>query len=203
MRRVCGLLGIVLALPFVPNALAEPPRGETVNFVTHLTDPGDYLTLGGVDPTCQVGQVVIRGSAQLQGQLRAIDTGAGCLSWDPVAQLSALQSNDGPAFAASGYIDDHPNGTLDGCGKGSFTMRLYDLKITSFDPVARTFHLTLQWTIPPRSGIRAFRGATGDGTGSLEASFSPDFTVPPLTAPVVTPNWGTYQGTITCPHRGE
>jgi hypothetical protein len=182
------------------EAGGQGPTVKTVHFIAHLDDPGDRLTLGGVDPSCPVGWVAIRGTAHLQGQLRAIDAGAGCVSWDPVSQLNGLQSSDGPAFVLAGYVDDHPVGTLDGCGTGSFTMRLTNFKVTSFDVVAHTFHMTLTWAVSDGSGTGAFRGTSGSGTGSVEATGSPDLTVPLLTAPVVTPNWGTYEGTITCPH---
>ena len=200
MRRACASLGLIMTLFCVPNALAQGPSVKTINFMTHLDDPGDRLTLGGVDPSCPAGWVAIRGTAHLEGQLRSVDTGAGCLSWDPVAQLNGLQSSDGHAFVLAGYIDDHQVGSLDGCGTGRFTMHLTDIKVTSFDVLAHTVHLTLGWTVADRSGTGAFRGAIGTGTGSLDGTLSPDFSVPLLTAPLVTPNRGTYQGTITCPH---
>ena len=200
MRRACASLGIVLTVIFVPSAMAQAPSGPTVSFVAHFNDPGDHLTPGGVDPMCPVGQVAIHGTAYFQKPLRTVDTGAGCVSFDPVAQLTALQSKDGPAFALGGYVDDHQVGSLDGCGKGSFTMRLTDWKITSFDPATHTAHMTLNWAVEAGSGTGAFLDASGQGTASLDGTGSPDFTVPLLTAPVATPNWGTYQGTITCPH---
>lgn len=186
--------------PLVSNAHTRDAGGRTVQFVAHFTDPGDHLTLGGVDPTCPVGQVAIRGTAHFQAPLRTTDTGVGCVRYDPVAQLNALLSNDGPALVFAGYIDDHQVGSLDGCGTGSFTMHLTDLKFTSFDPAAATVHIMLKWVITPGSGTGAFRGASGEGTGSGDGTFSPDLAVPLLTAPVATPNWGTYGGTITCPH---
>ena len=201
LPRAAALLVLALTLTSVSNAVAQGRGGDTVHFVTHLSDPGDYLTIGGIDPTCQVGQVGIRGTAHLTGQMRAIDNGAGCLSWDPVAQLDDLRSSDQPGFVMSGYVDDHADGTLDGCGKGTLTMRLHDLKVTSFDPAAHTVHLSLKWTVTPGSGTGAFRGATGQGTGSLDGTFTPDPSVPLLTAPVTNPNWGSYEGTIDCPHR--
>jgi hypothetical protein len=122
------------------------------------------------------------------------------LYWDPVTQLNDLQSGDGPAFYVAGYVDDHPVGSLDGCGTGSFTMRLTDLRVTSFDPAGRTFHATLKWAVTEGTGKGAFRGASGRGTGSLDGRFFPDFSVPALTLPFRLANWGTYEGTITCPH---
>jgi hypothetical protein len=183
-----------------PSGRAQSPTVKTVHFIAHLDDPGDRLTLGGVDPSCRVGWLAIRGTAHLQGQLRAIDTGAGCVSWDPIAQLNGLRPGESPAFVVAGYVDDHPVGTLDGCGTGSFTMRLTNFKVTSFDPAAHAFHMTFTLTVTDGSGTGAFRGASGSGTGSVEATGSPDLTVPLLTAPVVVPNWGMYEGTITCPH---
>lgn len=200
MRRVCASLGIVLSVLFVPSAFAQAPGGKTVHFAAHIDDPGDHLTVGGVDPACPVGWLAIRGTAHLQGQLQSIDNGSGCISWDPVAQLNGLQSSDGPALDVAGHIDDHQVGSLDGCGTGSFTMRLTNLKVTSFDPVAHTFHLTATWAVVPGSGTRAFLGASGAGAVDADGTASPDPTVPLLTAPVATPNWGTYAGTITCPH---
>jgi len=141
--------------------------------------------------------MAIRGTAHLQGELRSVDTGAGCVSWDPVAQLEV---QDGPAFLIAGYIDDHQVGTLDGCGTGSFTMRLTNIEVRSYDVAAHAFDMTVRWTVSNGSGTGAFRGASGSGTGSLKATASPDLTVPVLTAPAVVPNQGTYQGTITCPH---
>jgi hypothetical protein len=201
---MCTLLGIVLASLVAPHALAaHPGGGDTVKFVTHLNDPGDYLTVGGVDPRCQVGQGVIAGppgGATLRGQLHGNDTGYGCFSWDPFTQLNDLESTGQPAFAASGYVNDHVVGMLVGCGKGRITLHLHNLRVTSLDPVARTIHLELKWDVPAGSGTGNFLGATGRGTGSLDGTVTPDVNVPLLTAPVVTPNWGTYQGTITCPH---
>ena len=201
MRRGCLALGVMLTLMLVPSALAQAPGGRTVSFVAHFNDPGDHVTAGGVDPTCPVGQVDIRGTAYFQEPpLHTVDNGAGCIYVDPLAQPAAVLSKDGPAVIVSGYIDDHQVGSLDGCGKGSFTMRLTDLEVTSFDPAAHTFHLTAQWGVVPGSGTGAFLGASGTGTIAADGTGSPDFAVPLLTAPVATPNWGTYQGTITCPH---
>lgn len=200
MRRVCMSIGVVLTLLVGPSAFAHSPSGRTVSFVAHFNDPGDHLTPGGVDPTCPVGQLAIRGAATFQAPLRTVDTGAGCVYFDPVAQLNALQSTDGPAMAIGGYVDDHQVGSLGGCGTGSFTMRLSDWKITSFDPATHTAHMTLKWVVKRGSGTGAFLGASGHGTSSVDGTGSPDPAVPLLTAPVATPNWGTYQGTIICPH---
>lgn len=206
MRKRRASIGMIMTLVFVqtlsvvPNALAQSPGGRTVQFAAHMTDPGDHVTVGGIDPTCPVGQVAIRGTAYFQAPLRTIDTGVGCLTYDPVAQLNALQSSDGPAFVVGGYIDDHQVGSLDGCGKGSFTMHMTDFKVTSFDPAAGTAHLTFEWVVERGSGTGAFRSASGEGTGSIDGTGSVDPTVPLLTAPVATPNWGTYEGSITCPH---
>jgi hypothetical protein len=186
----------------VPRPSGRADSAKTVHFVSHIDDPGDRLTLGGVDPSCPVGWVAIRSHepAHLTGQLRSVDTGGGCVSGDPVATLNSPQSSDGPAFVFAGYVDDHQVGTLDGCGTGTFTMRLTNFKITSFDVVAHAFHMTFTWAFSDGSGTGAFRGASGSGTGAVAATGSPDLTVPLLTAPVVVPNWGTYEGTITCPH---
>ena len=116
----------------------------------------------------------------------------------PVTQLGALPG--GPAFVFAGSTDDRIVGSLDGCGKGSFTAHQTDLRITSFDPVAHTFHLTLKWEVATGSGTGAFRGASGEGTASAEGTAAPDFTVAPPTAPFASPNAGTYVGTISCPH---
>lgn len=199
MWRVWVLLGTVVTVLCVPMAVAQASGGRTVSFVAHFDDPGDHLSPGGVDALCPVGQVAIRGTAYFQAPLRTVDYGEGCATWDPVAQLNALQSND-RAFVLTGYIDDHQVGSLDGCGTGSFTMRLTDFEVTSFDPAAHTFHMALKWVVETRSGTGAFRGATGEGTASVDGTFSPDLTVPLLTAPVALPNWGTYGGTINCPH---
>jgi hypothetical protein len=123
------------------------------------------------------------------------------VSWNPVTQLQDLQSGDGPGFVIAGYVDDHQDGALDGCGTGKFTMRLQNFKVRSFTPATHSFHMTFTWTVIDGSGTAAFRGASGRGTGDVEATGSPDFTVPLLTLPIVVPNWGTYAGTITCPHR--
>jgi hypothetical protein len=100
----------------------------------------------------------------------------------------------------AGHIDDHQVGTLDGCGTGRVTMRLTDLKVTSFDAATHTGHLTLEWTVVGGSGTGAFLGASGKGTGSVDGTASPDLGAPLLTVPFAVPNWGTHQGTITCPH---
>lgn len=198
MRRGCALLGIVMTLLFVPNALAQNP-GTGIGFTAQFTDPGDHFSAGGVGNTCPAGQAAMQGTAYFHGQLSGTDTATGCLYWTPDAQLAALQSND-PGFAFAGSTDDRLIGSLDGCGKGSFTMHQTDLKITSFDPVARTFHLTLKWAVASGSGTGAFRGASGGGTASADGTGSPDFTVTPPTAPFASPNSGTYVGTISCPH---
>jgi len=202
MRRVCASIGLILTLSFVLNALAQGSTVKTVHFSAHLDDPGDRLTLGGVDPSCPVGWVAIRTHepAHLSGQFRSTDTGGGCVSWDPVAQLNDLKSGDGPGFVFAGHIDDHQVGSLDGCGTGRVTMRLTDLTVRSFDVASGTGHLTLKWVVVDGTGTGAFLGASGKGTGSVDGTVSPDFGVPLLTAPFVVPNWGTYEGTITCPH---
>jgi hypothetical protein len=206
LRKLPGILALGSLLLLGPPAVAKAqgPAVKTVHFVAHIDDPGDRLTLGGVDVSCPVGWVALRSHdpAHLRGQFRAVDNGGGCISWDPVAQLNVLRSSDGPAFAFAGYVDDHTVGTLDGCGRGSVTLRLRNFKLylTSFDSSTHAFHMTATWTVLPRSGTEAFLGASGSGTISVEATGSPDLTVPLLTAPLVVPNWGTYQGTITCPH---
>jgi len=179
---------------------AQSPAAKTVDFTANFIDPGDHFSPGGVDPTCQVGWVAIYGTVYFQDPLSATDTAAGCLSYDPITQLDALRSSDGPAFAFAGYTDEHIVGSLDGCGKGGFTAHQTDFKVTSFDPAAHTFHLTAKWVVAAGSGTGAFLGASGGGTTAADGTGSPDFTVTPPMAPFASPNVGTFAGTITCPH---
>jgi hypothetical protein len=192
-RRGTVAITTVVIMVIASPALAHASRMRTVHFTARFTDPGDEVTAGGVDPKCPPGKIAVRGTAYLQAPMRTVDTSHGCVYYDPVAQLDALRSNEAPAVVVSGYLNDHQVGALDGCGTGSFTMHLTDFRITSVDLVGRTFSGNLMWVVVQGSGTGAFRDAAGKGTASGT------YTSPTLTAPPTLPNFGSFQGTITCP----
>lgn len=86
---------------------------------------------------------------------------------------------------------DRHTGSLKGCGSGIFVMHQYELvgDFNAFDPVTRTYPITVKWRILPGSGTGDFTDATGEGTAEGRATLQ-------------FANKGSYTGSITCP-RGK
>lgn len=196
MSVLRGLIAVAVGVAAMAGApaSAQPARARTVTFTSYFHDPGSRVTgMGGIDPSCRPGTLVIAGTAYFAKPLKTVDTYHGCVAYDPVAQLNWLTAHpQSPAFFSPGYTDDKQVGQLDGCGNGSFVMHQTNLRVTSVDAATQTWHLELDWSL--KTGAGAFAGATGHGTG--QGDFAP-----PSTSPVLgLPNVGSYRGSITCLH---
>jgi len=143
-----------------------------VTFTATFNDDGTYIT---GTAGCDTGYLHVDGTAQFQDPLDATDSYDGCVSWSPVEGLV-------------GELRDTNDGSLDGCGRGTFVMDQ-----TKFESLPDGHHLKLYWHV--EDGTGAFLGATGGGTGLV------DFSPPTSTNQLLRlPNHGTYTGTINCPH---
>ncbi len=83
---------------------------------------------------------------------------------------------------------DRHTGSLKGCGSGIFVLHQYELvgDFNAFDPVTRTYPITVKWRILPGSGTGDFADASGEGMAEGRATMQ-------------FANKGTYTGSITCP----
>lgn len=188
-RRLVIAALLAAAAISTPAAVAEQPHVKTISFTASYNDPGTRITgLGGVNAGCAPGYASIGGTAYFDAPLHSVDTYVGCLSFDPTQQIA---SHDTSSVHATGETWDTQNGSLTGCGKGSFVMHQTYIRF-SFNSATNTGHVSLKWTL--EKGAGAFLGATGHGTGDG------DFTGPTAAGLPGLPNAGSYTGTITCPH---